>query len=315
MSKPIARMVGLALVTCSAFLYGCATSNSRTVVNPRKSYIANRCAEVRKIQVSGKEFVNEGDSYARIKQELVNLLLVDAVRQTVGIEVKKRSRSDIRLANNRLNEEFKELSVEKARGYIDEFSIVQDKVVQEGGKNLLSITLEAEVCVPQNRFLREVVAIGDITWPAQGNAVFHHARDLVAAAYFENPRFNLIKGDPKDEYYDWLVTGRLVATNSTVTRSFSRMIGNSFMQSVLVNGRPIGRIDDRVVRVSVTVYMQAENVMDKAVLSDTTTRERDFPLEAVKNGLARMIDSLIEETMVASARNVFRKLLERPVDP
>lgn len=313
MDKSIPRIIGFAIIAISIFLYGCSTDSSHAVVDTQKSYIANYCAEVKKTQVSGKEFINDGESYVKIKQELVKALLVDAVQQTVGFEIKKRSSSRLKLTNNRLDEEFKELNVEKARGYIDEFSIMQDKVVQEGGKNLLSITLDVDVCVPKNRFVREVVAIGDITWPKQGNLVFKQAHDLVSTAYFENPRFDLIKGDTKDEYYDWIMTGRLVATSTRVTKSFGRMLGNSLMQRLLVNGRPIGRVDDRVVRVSITVYMQAKNAMEKTILSDTTTEERDFPVAAKDNGLVRMIDKFIEELFVKSTKNVFNKLLERSV--
>lgn len=307
-------IVGLVLVTGFASLCGCASPKPNMGSGHQGSSVASSAPETRKVQVTGREFINAGDSYSKVKQALVNELLMDAVRQGVGIEIRKRTSSSMTLADNRLSEEFKELNIEKARGYISEYAIAQEKVVEEGGRSLLIVVIDAEVRVPKNRIMREVVAIGDITWPAQNNAVLKQAGDLVATAYFDNPRFDLIKGDPEKEYHDWVMTGKLVGTSSRNTTSRGRAIGNSFMQGLLVNGRPVAKVDERVVRVSATVYMQAENAMDKTVLSDTTTEERDFPVTAVDNGLDQMVNKMIDDLFVKSTRNVFNKLLKRSAD-
>ncbi len=309
----ILNALWLTLISAFLLVAGCTTGGRQSVIEPQKDYIANRCAETKPIRVAGREFIRDGDSYDKIKQQVINALLVDAVRQVAGIEIKNHFSSRISVTNNKLDEEVRSLNVEKARGYINKFSIAHEDVLHEGGTSLLSVVLDATVCVPANRFIREIVAIGDITSP-EGKVMFDSARDLIATAYFENPRFDVTKADPKDAYHDWLLTGRLVNVSARIENSFLNLFRQAFTLSLSpVPNRP-RIIDTRVAHVMITTYMQAENVFDKSILSDTTTLERDIPLTALNNGLDRMVDSLAEEAMVESTKQVFRKLLARPVD-
>ena len=98
----------LIIFPSSEFVYGIQT-NSKNV-----SESTGNCREIRTVEVEGREFIGQNAKYRKLKKELIQQCLVDAVKQTLGTQIRSNIGMSTTQNNDDLSEKYQELSSDKA---------------------------------------------------------------------------------------------------------------------------------------------------------------------------------------------------------
>lgn len=276
---------------------------------PARAAKAN-CKEIRQAQVSGKEFVQEGSKYQELRELIIQQCLLDAVKQTLGTEIKRNVGSSESMVNDKITDKFDELTVEKVRGYIDSYDVVREDLVEKGKMTLLEIDLAVNVCVPDESQIQQVVVGGDFLGP-DGN----QAEDLKAVFFSHFPtgskKLQLASYPEGGGYRDIVITGRVVdlsVTRAPKTGAAGAALGAAIVGSFL-GGRLAGAIaggsQGDAQRMKAVVTAKAVTVADHSTVSVTKEAQRDIPLQA--DPKAESV-SLISEALASAAEELFAKL-------
>lgn len=238
------------------------------------------CKEIKKVTIHEKEFIQQGTSYRELKEALVKRCLQEAVRQATGTEIRSNVGLSTRVSGNQVDEKMDEVTVEKARGHIESYRIAAEDIQPKGSMNLLVLTVEAQVCVPEESALQEVVSVGDFTL-AEGkrNAEF---RGPMMTAVNENKKLQLATYLPGKGYHDIVLTGNLVSVSSGRSDR-DGAIGVS-LAGAFLGGRLGNKLEQhasrQVKRVSVVVTVQAKKTTEKEAVSETREAVREIALNA-----------------------------------
>jgi len=269
----------------------------------------SKCAEVKKVKVNSREFIHAGEKYLDIKNRLIEQLLADAVTQTIGLEIRRHSRLTIETRNEigaeGLKDGFKEISTDKAKGYIKSYRIEAESFGKVDDLPILELSLIVDVCIPKFHNLREIIIIG--TFESKSSDL-EGVKELVSSVFFDNDKYELVKGNPENTYHDWLITGKLLSATATCEKSFGRSILGAFAGMVEVNRKRLS-VDPHVIKVTVISYMQAKNTIDNRIISNTLTLTKNFPVSLSKKAIENNIDILIMESFKEASVALFEKLI------
>jgi len=301
-------IISLILITsCAAPRSSIDHTTYKTKHNTSKSN--TKCAEVKKVKVTSKEFIHAGEKYLDIKNRLIEQLLADAVTQTIGLEIRRHSKLTIETHNEigaeGLKDGFKEISTDKAKGYIKSYHIERESFGKVGDLTVLELSLIVDVCIPKFHNLREIIIIG--TFESE-NSDLEGVEELVSSVFLDNDKYELVKGNPENTYHDWLITGKLLSATATCKKSFGRSILSAFAGMVQVNRKRLS-VDPHVIQATVISYMQAKNIIDNRIISNTVTLTKNFPVSLSEKAIANNIDMLIMESFKEASVALFEKLI------
>ena len=268
------------------------------------------CKEIRQAEVSGKEFVQPGSKYQDLREAIIQQCLMDAVKQTLGTEIKRNVGSSESVVNDKITDKFDELTVEKVRGYVDSYDVAREDLVQKGNMTLLEIELAVNVCVPDESQIQQVVVGGDFLGP-DGNrseelrTMFFshfptHSKKIQLASYAEG-----------QGYRDIVISGQVV--DLSVTRApksgaagaaVGAAIVGSFLGGGVANAISQGSRGD-VQRMKAVVTVKAVTVADQSTVSVTKEAQREIPLQT--DPKAESV-SVISQALESAAEELFAKL-------
>ncbi|MBT4290757.1 MAG: hypothetical protein HOJ48_13515 [Desulfobacula sp.] len=291
-------------------LISCVSQNSPTTFSNVKGNIPDKnCKKIKQVTVSGKEFIHTGERYLEVKNRLVDQLLLDAVSQTIGIEV--RSFSQLTINESKENEKkkngFKELTVAKAKGYINSYHVPPDGEIinKKGDLNILELSLTVDVCIPEILDLQKIIMIGSFKFD---NHNLKGVSEYISSLFLNNRKYLLVGGNFENTYHDWIITGKLLGANATYQKDYGKSVLNTILGAVVSNGKPLS-INPNIIKVTIISYMQAENVIDNSIISHTTTVEKNLPVSLSKKGRVNNIDMLVMDSIKEATKKLFSKLM------
>ena len=169
--------------------------------------LVDSCSEIIKKTVIAEEYVSESTSFSELKKYIVRIALEDAIQQVTGADVRNFSSLSLNSNNGVESEKFTEASTSKTYGTIDSYDIINTEIVDLGGVKVLSVEVEAYVCVKDNRLSKDVLLVGDFTYQNSRYPVLRSAAESIFSR--QSKSFELGYGNSNDSYHDILITGRI----------------------------------------------------------------------------------------------------------
>ena len=176
--------------------------------------IKDACSEVIKKRVIAEEYVSESKSFSELKKYVVRIALEDAIQQVTGADVRNFSSLSLSSNNGVESEKFSEASTSKTKGTIDSYDIINTEVVDLGGAKVLSVEVEAYVCVKDNGLSKDVLLVGDFTYQNSRYPALRSAAESIFSR--QTKSFELGYGNPNTSYYDILITGRIDSISTEI---------------------------------------------------------------------------------------------------
>jgi len=311
MEYPMNKTIFLLFVLIFIFLISCVPQNSPTTFSNVKGNIPDKnCKKIKQVTVNGKEFMHTGERYLEVRNRLVDQLLLDAVSQTIGIEVRSFSQLTINesIENKKKRNGFKDLTVAKAKGYINSYHVPPDGEViidKKGNLNILELSLTVDVCIPEIHDLQKIIMMGSFKFD---NHNLKGATEYISSLFLNNRKYLLVGGNPENTYHDWIISGKLLGANATYQKDYGKSVLNTILGAVVSNGKPLS-INPNIIKVTIISYMQAENVIDNSIISHTTTVEKNLPVSLSKKGRVNNIDMLVMDSIKEASKKLFSKLM------
>lgn len=304
------KIIFFKFVIITILLISCVPQNSPSFRNAKNNIPNANCKEIKQVTVSGKEFIHAGEKYSEIKNRLIDQLLLDAVSQTKGTEVRSFSQLTITESNEnekKIKDEFKDLTVAKAKGYINSYYVPADgEIINKiGNLNILELSLTVDVCIPEIQDLQKIIMIGSFKFD---NHNLKGATEYISSLFLNNRKYQLVGGNPEDTYHDWIISGKLLGANATYQKNYGKSVLNAILGGVALNGKPLS-VNPNVIQVTIISYMQAKNVIDNSIISHTTTIEKGLPVSLSKEGRVNNIDMLVMESIKEASKKLFIKLM------
>jgi hypothetical protein len=169
--------------------------------------IKDVCSEVIKKRVIAEEYVSESKSFSELKKYVVRIALEDAIQQVTGADVRNFSSLSLSSNNGVESEKFSEASTSKTKGTIDSYDIINTEVLDLGGAKVLSVEVEAYVCVKDNALSKDVLLVGDFTYQNSRYPALRSAAESIFSR--QTKSFELGYGNPNTSYHDIIITGRI----------------------------------------------------------------------------------------------------------
>jgi len=271
----------------------------------------HECAEIVDTPVQNREFIRPTDNYGDLKNKVLQQSLLQAVKQTLGTEVRTRSQFAVEATDGEESERFKELSAEKARGYIESYRITKEDIVSEGSISLLELEVVARVCVPKDEVTRQAVLIGDFVANDQPSEPM---RQLLAAMFSrESNHFVVLPSDPDGTMTDIVIAGRLLETrvhrqSATEVKKRKERVSQALSLAKRLAGVDVSRYvsnDRRASQtVTVSVVVEASRPADQAVITETETATMEVPMDA-------KIDEVSAQLMTKATKKAGESIYKR----
>jgi hypothetical protein len=244
------------------------------------------CASVEQVEITGREFVNAGVGYQKLKSNLIDSLLKQAVEQVLGKQITANSRSELAVRNQDLEESLRTMTVERARGFVTGYEVRPpgEELLELGGATIMQMTLTADVCIPDSRGATYIVAIGEIL-SGDGSPAPPAIVETLVAEITKNPRLSTVRLPVESHiYYDFLLTGRVTRAEKKEVANLGGQIGAALLNS-LTNEKQ--RVDDRVLQLTVEFALQLEDVADR-----TTTNAIGRGIETMPRRSNRNVEAM-----------------------
>lgn len=277
-----------------------------------------KCKEIRTAEVEEKEFIQPGVKYMDLKKSLVQQALLEAVKQTLGTEI----RSNVEMQSTQVNENIKdahnELSMEKAKGFVQSYDVLKEtheEAKQAGGTGTLSILVKANICIPDKQNMQEIVAFGDFLIDKQNDdsmrsvmmSVFPKSEKMVVSPKHSNETFHDIKvqGQVMNVSVD-AVKSENAAGIQALSGIMAAVGGDSGLGKSM--GAALSGFDEKKKKAHVLVLVQAIHVTDQETFAETAEFSQEFQIET---GEKNVIQQLTKKAVEQAARAVFAKLTSR----
>lgn len=263
------------------------------------------CQSIESIEVTGREFIQQGSSYQQVKSSVINSVLQQAVEQVLGKQITANSRSELQMHNEELEESLRTLNVERARGFISSYKIAPpgEELVQQGGMNLMQLTVIADVCIPEYRGASYVVAVGE--FKDRAGTVQPLIPDLVVARITSDTKFAAVRLPvDSDTYYDYVISGQVTNVGEANVPNLGGEVTSRLFEKI-TNKRQ--RVDDEVIQVTVDLALQLEDVSDQSVKSAIGSGFGQMPLRATQ-GERDTATAKATEAAVQAALKKLKKL-------
>jgi len=269
---------------------------------PGVLFAANeKCKEIRQAEVEGREFLAPNSKYGDLKSAIVQQGLIDAVKQTLGTEIRHRASLATTQTDDQVSDRHKELSYEKARGNVRSYKVIKEDVQKMGEAMVLVITMSVEVCVPDESQLQSMVSVGE--FKMQDGRREPNMRPVMEASFPASEQFVLAPGDNEEIPYDILVSGQLVSFNcvreNNATAVTAKILG-SFLRGPVGGGvRNIGNsVDQQVQTVKAIITLSALRMAENETVSETVEISRKLKLNAKPESVREeMVTEGIEKGM------------------
>lgn len=278
-------------------------SATLTLLSPLPSYSQQLdCKSIESVEVAGREFIQQGSNYQQVKNSVINSVLQQAVEQVLGKQITANSRSELKVRNEELEESLRTLNVERARGFISSYKIAPpgEELIQQGGMNLMQLTVIADVCIPEYRGASYVVAVGE--FKDRAGTIQSLVPDIVVASITSNTKFAAIRLPvSSDTYYDYVISGQVTNVRENKVPNLGGELTSKLFEKI-TNKRQ--RIDDEVVQVTVDIALQLEDVSDKSVKSAIGSGVSTMPIRATPNEK----DTAVIKATEAAVQGALKKL-------
>lgn len=274
--------------------------------SPSHVSAASLCKEVRQAEVEGREFLQPNAKYNELKTRVLQQCMVDAVKQTLGTEVRHRASSSTTMNNDQASDKFNELSYEKAKGSVLSYKVVKEDIQKMGEMMVLVIKVTADICVPDESELQTIIKVGSFKMP--GGRENPSMYSIMEAAFPANRKFVLMPASREDIPYDILLTGEVVSFKSVVENraAATRVLGETYkgdlgrlFQSMSKN------MDPHYQNVKAVVTLTAKRVAEDETISKTVEVSKDLNIQTDPNAvLELMAKEGIEKAMKELAKRL-----------
>jgi hypothetical protein len=176
--------------------------------------LKNNCTEIIKKRVISEEYISENRSFSELKEYVIKKGLQNAVQQVTGVEVRDFASLDVSSKNGNESENFSAASTSKSKGMIDSYDLVDQEIVDLGAGKVLSLVIDAYVCVKDNELSKDVLLVGDFLYK---NSKFPALRSAAESIFTQASKsFELGYGNPSTSYHDILITGRVEEISASI---------------------------------------------------------------------------------------------------
>ena len=263
------------------------------------------CQSIESIEVTGREFIQQGSSYQQVKSSVINSALQQAVEQVLGKQITANSRSELTVHNEELEESLRTLNVERARGFISSYKIAPsgEELVQQGGMTLMQLTVLADVCIPEYRGASYVVAVGE--FKDRAGTTQPLIPDIVVAQITSDTKFAAVRLPvSSDTYYDYVITGQVTNVRENNVPNLGGEVTSRLFEKITKKRQ---QFDDEVNQVTVDLVLQLEDVADKSVKSTIGSGNATMPIRA-SQGERNAAMTKATEAAVKDAMEELKKL-------
>ena len=185
--------------------------------------LKDNCSETIKKRVRAEEYLSESSSFAALKDHVIDVALRNAFQQVNGTEIRNFLSLDLSSKNGIESETFREAITSKSAGLIDSYDFIDQEVLDLGSNTkVLSIVIDATVCVRDNALIKDVLLVGDFIYK---NSIYPALKSAAESVFSrESKSFELGYGIPSTSYHDILITGRVDNITSEI------MVDNKAME-------------------------------------------------------------------------------------
>jgi hypothetical protein len=249
--------------------------------------------------------VSEVD-YRKKRNRLLDHLLTEAVERVNGVETFARSSSKIDLNNDVLNMHTRQKNIQKSQGFVKSYSFPSngEEVLETESGLTITLRLDVIVCDHSNLEGRIFIAVGRIDFKNFEKYLVSDLSDIVASGIPPDSNIFTVKyADNSDQYYDYLITGKILSIG--VTREVSgikAVIGNV----IRANGKPI--VESRSYRLSAMIVLKADNSFDDTYTIVNETIEKQVSYSPYEESLERYIDEFITDSLEEASKVLFLKI-------
>ncbi len=150
-----------------------------------------RCTAYLPTRVRMKEDIGAGQTRAAVRDQLIERMLLQAVRQESGSLLRGAASSLVATKDGETRERFMQRYQSQVRGFAT-FDVLRDRRGFEGEQEVLELEIAAQVCVPRHPLPRTVAVVE--TRSTQGAPV-PELRDALRTAFSGSDIFALTSGD------------------------------------------------------------------------------------------------------------------------
>jgi len=273
------------------------------------------CKEIIDTKVQSREFITGNVGYGELKKQVIQQALLDAVKQTLGTEVRTHSGMKLQSDDGVESERFRELTAEKAKGFVKKYKITKEDIVDKGAITLLEIAIDASICIPKRTEVKELVVMGDFFIDDQNSIKFKKV--MMTGFPQKNKYYSLVAGKPDEVFHDIRIQGRLIdssvkkETRQDAQKRLDNLNSNIKLLSKLFKKDEKKYTSKKVERktiINVEVITEALIVADQELITETVNLTKMIPLnsshETVQN-------DLVKKAVKDSSKKLFKKLTKR----
>ena len=167
------------------------------------------CSETSKTRITTEEYLSESKSFIELKKYVIDVSLQNAFQQVNGSELRNFESKGVIDENGEQDYNFNQASYSKYEGLIHSYEVVSQEILDLGsGVKVLSVVIDATICIKdKNAKTKDVLLVGDFKYK---NSSLPALKSEIEAVFSKQSKsFELTYGNPRDNYHDVLITGRI----------------------------------------------------------------------------------------------------------
>jgi hypothetical protein len=274
--------------------------------------VNDNCQEIKEKIIEIEEIISPNQSLRALKTELTDQALMEAVKETVGIQVRSFEGSHIEAINYEETDSYKSLISSKTKGLVKSYEVTQE-IITKGNLNILKLIVSAKICIPNENFLKETVAIGNFRFQDSSNYI--PARNLLSSLFpTENEKYYLAAGHATETYHDIEISGSADVSTSVSSKieaqqksqqneKTSKIIGGLTQSLLGVNLGNLASDPESAIpkkKISVSITLSAVDVADQDKIIETLMVEKEnLPIDVDEDSIVH--DALWEGITKASS--------------
>jgi len=243
--------------------------------------------ESQKTQAEGREFIKDGQSYSAVRKAAVQNAIAAAIEEVNPVGFSRISAGQNTSATNKdgdtkETQKFRDAYFRRIRGNTKSVKILREDVRKLGDFSLLSVVIEAEVCIEKEENRETVIAIGNMRW--LDGSVSQTLRRDVFRSFPVIKNIIVIRERPGTAYSDISLSGKVdkISFRSLIKSRENRFIkflrsGNADSGSVAF-GQPLPRGSKEFMEIVVKVRVGARALASHRVLQATKVVVTEIPI-------------------------------------
>jgi len=206
------------------------------VITGNESILADtaeiKCVNPRQIDKAMRGPIKKSDNYQNIRKIVANNALEEAINELNGVIVHSRTRYKLseKTDNEKTDtkEEYLQVNFGKTQGFIKNYKVISEKIVQQGSWEFLELVLNINVCERDPNNIRIIFAVAEFK-DNKGVVIPNVRNSIISRLPTDNP-FSVSYELPDEVLADYIIEGELATFEDkevVASRHEVRETGNS----------------------------------------------------------------------------------------